>query len=74
MLKDYILDVSSKENALLDVCLWLIFPRLLQLTISSDVFSNTEKVDAVDHLANTPIGRLLAWDFVVDNWDFYFEK
>lgn len=53
--------------------MFLVF-RFLELTISSNVFSNTDKVDAMSYIADNPIGRLMAWDFVLENWDFYFDR
>ena len=44
------------------------------MSLSTDVFTNTEKVDVVDHVSNYPTGRLLAWDFVAENWNAYFER
>ena len=44
------------------------------MSLSSDVFSNTEKVDVINYLSSNPIGRLLTWDFVVENWNTYFER
>ncbi|XP_060602695.1 aminopeptidase Ey-like isoform X2 [Ruditapes philippinarum] len=47
---------------------WLIM-RLAEMLFHTDIFSKTEKVSVMIDLSDSPVGRLLAWHILEENWD-----
>jgi hypothetical protein len=43
--------------------------RLAEMLFHTDIFSKTEKVSVMIDLSDSPVGRLLAWHILEENWD-----
>ncbi|KAL3885283.1 hypothetical protein ACJMK2_025367 [Sinanodonta woodiana] len=51
---------------------WII-SRFLQLTKNSSEIQQTESIDALIYIAQNPVGRLMVWDFLAENWKHFFD-
>lgn len=52
---------------------WMII-SLADTAMTTSEFSKTERVDLLIYLSTSPVGRLLSWVILEDNWDFILKE